>query len=204
MRNQFDSERTYLWINVGRWQGVKNGIQLAYGYMAIPLILVGLGILWQAGVGLNALLFGGESGLFHEPMALIGAGAGFAFFGVLYIGFGTVLGVLPAMVLGALTGAALAAVLSMPHIAPHRWNRLTVGVGMGVVIALMVNSMALRLFSTQTEDNIAPYLFFVGIPSVIFVGYCAWLSANLPTLVAKAQQPREFPVPAYKQIRFTQ
>jgi hypothetical protein len=194
MHTHFNKHITWEWAKVGMMQGLGRAIRLGYSYMALPLVAAIVGFLWQAGMDVNTVLSGGESRLLADPMAIIGAIFALFFFGVFYVGFGTVLGVVPAAILGMVSGAIIGAVLALPHIAPHRWNRLAAGVGIGLVIATLLNQVVLSMTVAQSEDALGAYLFFIGVPSLIYVGFCAWLSDQFPTLVAKHQHPREFPV----------
>lgn len=194
MKKYFDKHICWEWAQIGRAQGLGRSIMLAYGYISLPIFIALAGFLWQVGMDIHTLLRGGESRFISEPMAVMGALFVGVIFSVFYVGFGTVLGVLPAAILGTLSGTIIGAVLSLPHIAPYRWNRLAVGIGTGLVIAALVNQVGMWMFLNQGEEGMGAYLFFIMGPSLFYLGFCAWLSDQLPTLVAKHQHPREFPV----------
>lgn len=194
MKSRFDKHICWEWAQIGSAQGLGRSIMLAYGYMSLPILIAIAGFLWQVGTDINALFTGGELRLLSEPMALMGALVVGVIFCVFYMGFGTVLGVLPAVILGTLSGSIIGAVLSLPHIEPYRWNRLAVGIGIGLVIAALVNQVGMWMFLNQGEEGMGAYFFFIMGPSLFYLGFCAWLSDQLPTLVAKHQHPREFPV----------
>lgn len=194
MQKYFDKAIAWEWAKVGMGQGVGRAIGLAYIYMALPFILAIFGLLWQACMDVNAVLSSSDSRLLAEPTALIGAIFAVLVFGVFYVGFGTVLGVFPAALLGMVSGGIIGAILALPHIAPYRWNRLAVGIGTGLVLAGLINQAGMGMFLTQAEEGMGAYLFFIMGPSLFYLGFCAWLSDQLPILVANHHYPREFPV----------
>lgn len=182
------------WAYVGMTQGLGRGVVLAYGYIALPILFALIAFMWQFCMELNTVMLGGYSRLLSEPTALFWAvGMGFVVL-VFYVGFGTVLGVIPAAIVGMVSGGIIGAVLALPHIAPYRWNRLAVGVGMGLVIAALVNQAGMWAFLHQANDGMGAYLFFIMGPSLFYVGFCAWLSDQFPTLVTNLQHAHEFPV----------
>ncbi len=194
MKNHFDKHICWEWARIGRAQGLGRSVMLAYVYMSLPIFIALAGFLWQVCIDFNAILNGGEARLLSEPMALMGALFLGLIFGMFYLGFGTVLGVLPAAILGSVSGTIIGALLSLPHIAPYRWNRLAVGFGTGLVVAALVNQVGIRMFLDEAETGMGAYLFYIMVPSLVYLGFCGWLSDQLPALVANQQHRREFPV----------
>lgn len=176
------------WVQTGIGQGAKWGGILAIGYMLLPLAVTIVAVIWQLILDIESVASGGESRLLEEPIALVGALFAAIFFSIFYFMFGSALGVLPAIVIGALSGGVLGGVLSLPHIAPYRWNRLAVGVGVAVVMAVGINQLGMALFAEQAGPDMELYLFFIGAPSLAYLGFCVWLSHRLPHLIPK---PRE-------------
>jgi hypothetical protein len=188
VNDTFDKQQFRQWVQTGMGQGAKWGSILAIGYMLLPLVFTVLALIWQVAVDVESVLTGGESRLFSDPAGAVGAIiAGLVFTGF-YLGFGGGLGVLPATVIGMVSGGILGAVLSLSHIAPYRWNRLAVGVGVAFLMAVAINHVGMWMFSERPGTDMEPYLFFIGVPSMIFLGFSVWLSDNLPRLIAKRRE----------------
>ncbi len=193
MNDTFEKQQFRQWVQTGMGQGAKWGSILAIGYVLLPLVFTVLALVWQMAVDIESVLTGGESRLLSDPAGAVGAlVAGLVFTGF-YLGFGSVLGVLPATLIGMVSGGILGGVLSLSHIAPYRWNRLAVGACVAFLMAVAINHVGMWMFSERPGTDIPgtdmePYLFFIGVPSAIFLVFSVWLSDNLPRLIAKRRE----------------
>jgi hypothetical protein len=165
-----DWQEITTWINVGWWQGAKQGTVLAFYYTLIaPLIYI--------------LAFNHPQswGMMINLWALMS-------------GFGMIMGVVPAIVLGAISGALLGMVLWMPHLADRRKNRLIIGMGIAFITIHGMNQISGSLFPNSLYPDWKNYLFHMRVPPLFYLGACAWLIYDLPRLVEQHYQKHERPV----------
>lgn len=154
--NSDTRHRMKAWVNQGGASGAKQGATLAFYYALLAPILF---MAWT-----------GQDTALQESM--------FIYLCLVFAFFGIVLSVPIAFAFGGFTGALLGMTLSLSHIAPHRWNRLAVAVGIGGIIVAGIHQLVWGMLPLQGEI----YFFFLAVPSLVYLGACAWLSDELPRL----------------------
>jgi hypothetical protein len=102
----------------------------------------------------------------------------------LYLGVGSVLGVLPALVLGGVTAEILADLLSRQP-AITRWRAALVGASVCLLLVLLVSLTfwgGVALFLARSSADLPgywpAYLWCVGLPALLFVPAGAWAAQH--------------------------
>lgn len=184
------SEERRAWIKVGATQGTLLGGKAS----GIYTLLVGLGML---GIAIfNFATSASESPVdILQILMLIGAAL---LFGTLYLGLASIVGVMPSVCIGAISGALLGACLSIRYIHAHRWNCIAVGLGIALIAALQVNLVLMPLFDIALSiESLGGYFIFLGAPTLVYVATLVRLSDQLPDLVRKSLYHHETPVYPY-------
>lgn len=97
------------------------------------------------------------------------------------IGIGSFVGGIPALMIGAGSGAIIGGVLSQPTIAPNPKTRMIVGGVLGGILVLIVNTIGYIQFPDYRHPVMYGLAF--GIPSVVYMIICISLSYRLAGLV---------------------
>lgn len=182
--NEINREIAWQWAKVGAGTASRIAAKAAFIYAALPSLLSLLIFLSS----LIAVLFSALLGttLLTEVQQDVGGVFSPLLWALLILLFGMALGGIPAILLGTLTGALIGWFASFNHIAPYRWNRIAVGIGLGLVMIAFVHQViAYRLL---INDLTLAYLYFFGVPFLIHLGACIWLSDQLPRLVKRREQ----------------
>jgi hypothetical protein len=104
---------------------------------------------------------------------------------------GMLIGGIPALIIGVVSGVGIAGLLSYPAVVPSPKTRLIVGALFGIIVTLLVSVVSLMV----SPGAIGPMVLIVliGVPSLIYIGACLWLSHQIPILVER-KHAKEFPV----------
>jgi hypothetical protein len=174
-----------LWARVGAIRGLIAGGLLSVLYLLIPLILVLIFVAFYAFTKVADPSATGSS----TVLEMVG---GLLFFGAIYVVVGIAIGVVPALIVGSLSGAIIGMLLSLHAVTPHWVHRLLVGVG---TAAAGIALLSILLLARLSEGNEATGFFvFVGIPSIPYLGACIYLSLRLPRWIEQEQTIIEVPV----------
>lgn len=98
---------------------------------------------------------------------------------------GTVIGGIPALLFGGVSGAVIGGLLSHPTIAHDSKTRIAAGSIFGGIIVMLVHVIG---YTTQPPDYRNPIMYglALGIPSVVYMGICVWVSYKIEALVKRA------------------
>jgi hypothetical protein len=152
------------YAKAGIMLGAKTGLRLSVLYLLLFNVLVLLSSISR----------------YSSAGEYIGAGAVLFFFTFL---IGGLIGVLPATMLGALTGWILAVVLQRRRemlSEPRFW---WVSVGICFALALFINFVLIGIIWGSTQEDpsgaLSGYLLFLGVPSLAYVAAGGWVGRQL-------------------------
>lgn len=163
-------------VQIGAWQGAKLSLSFALAYIFYLLFgEFGTGfnispLSWLSSASrpiytLEEYLTVLQNILGSLPMFIIG---------------GMIIGGIPALIIGVLSGAGIAALLSYPATTPDTKTRLLVGAVFSSSVVLMLSlAMSVLVSGAALSSSL---LIFIGLPSLVYMGSCLWLSYRIPTL----------------------
>jgi hypothetical protein len=189
------SADTRRWVQLGADQGATWGFLLALAY-ALWILWEGIRSIVATNI-IQQMSNGSTPTFFHflqiENVLML------LFIIPATLLVGGMMGGIPAIVIGAVSGMILGGVLSHHAIRPSPKARFLASAGVGVVGALLVNIIGSRiLLDTWDYGNPYPPLFhglFIGLPSIVYIIVCLILSQRIPLLVEHAHT-KETPVNA--------
>jgi uncharacterized membrane protein len=137
--------------SAGIWIGLMLGGLLSLLYLALVVVV---GIIWDIGAFANNSRPISVSSLFSTATFV-------TFFGCLY-------GVLPALIIGPITGWLIAVVILQYRERLSRRAAYMIGASISMGIALMIN-IILRFLSLGQPDGTFVYFLLLGVPSILYI-----------------------------------
>lgn len=96
---------------------------------------------------------------------------------LLYL-FGSIVGVLPAMLLGGVTGLLLAGLIALFGRSLTPPYAAGIGVAVSVLLSVGIHLIVVRPDRIETLLN-GSYVFFIGVPSVVYIVAGGWMGRRL-------------------------
>lgn len=108
--------------------------------------------------------------------------------------FGSVVGILPSLLLGTITGWLMGKALVQRGVGSSR-HAARVGVVISLAVALLVNSVGLLVAYPSSVTDLRGwlpwYMLFLGVPTLIYIVAAGWMSARFYSAYLSAHaQPR--------------
>ncbi len=188
-----NSTNISVWIKTGVSKGAETGVKLALTYLMIPAVLkVVLEVVGSLALGISLL----ASTTFDRGTLLteISAGAlqivGAFGFALIFVTYGMIIGGIPALILGAVTGALMGNVYGRFSLRRFQQHPNVVGLSIGVAIASLIHLPFVSIFFRIELEGLGFYLFFLGVPTLVYLSACVCLAHRLPRFV-EAEHPTD-------------
>ncbi|HEX8681165.1 MAG TPA: hypothetical protein VF707_02555 [Ardenticatenaceae bacterium] len=100
---------------------------------------------------------------------------------LLFLFYGSVLGVLPSVALGAITGYLIGKTFDMQGSVLSDYKALSISLFICLAIAAFLNLLALLLFFNTlslTSSQFGGYFIYLGLPSIIYLLGGSWMSVR--------------------------
>lgn len=178
---------TKLWVETGTLRGGQIGAKLSLIYLFIVSGFTCVGLLAPSlGTFITFISNIASEQDVASPLNPVSAtvyGSIIVLFMVVSIGMMT--GVLPATLLGFVTGALIGGVHARFPVSRTRKSPTVVGVGIGIALAIVVHLLLLATFLGMGIDAfiLGAYLFLWGVPTLVYLCAYGWLSNHLPAFV---------------------